>query len=65
MKDIHLKMRSTGFFFFMGEIFRFVSSMIINDEFRVRIRNCGSLRLDEIHGFSDPWVECTNEGALI
>ena len=29
-------------FFFMGEIFRFVSSMSIDGDFRVRSRNCGS-----------------------
>ena len=55
-----------GFFSFpvMGEIFRFVSWMIIDDEFCVWSRNTESLRLDQIHGFSDPWVGCTNERAL-
>ena len=52
----YLRVRSFVFlFFFMGEIFRFVSSMSIDGDFRVRSRNCGSelSMFSLIHVFSE------------
>ena len=37
---LHFRVRSTFIFFSIGVIFRFVSSMIIDDEFCVWSRNC-------------------------